>query len=106
MIKHFTEEEQNKDSIRYIAQKLRLECSSEALGAYAAGSMAFYRVKALTSVLEYDALEDLFGPEQGQLDGTAAHVLERLLPEMVRLNGFETQPYFLIEAEAIRPTQA
>ncbi|MVA27834.1 hypothetical protein GOZ92_25885 [Agrobacterium vitis] len=100
MIKHFTEEEQNKDAIRYIAQKLRLECNFEALGAYAAGSMAFYRVKALASVLEYDALENLFGPEKGQLDGTAAHVLERLLPEMVRLNGFETQPYFLIDAEA------
>lgn len=102
IIKHATEEERNTDAIRDIAQRLRLDLKSDALGAYAAGSMAFYRVKALASVLEYDALENLFGPEQGQLDGTAAHALERLLPEVVRLNGFETQHYVLIDPEAVR----
>ncbi|MCF1496261.1 hypothetical protein GOZ83_28610 [Agrobacterium vitis] len=99
MIRHFTEEERNSDAIHSIAQKLRLECNFDALHAYPAGSMAFYRVNALAGVLDNSDLENLFEREQGQLDGTTAHAFERLLPEVVRLSGFETLPYFVANAD-------
>lgn len=101
MIRRFTEEEHNKEAIQTVAQKLHVESNFEAIGAYAAGSMAFYRVKALLSILKNEILEDLFEPEQGQIDGTTAHVLERLLPEVVRINGFQTQPYVGVNADLL-----
>jgi lipopolysaccharide biosynthesis protein len=94
MIRHFTEKEENSDAIHSVARKLGLGCDFSALGAYPAGSMAFYRVSALTDIVDNDGLENLFEEEEGQLDGTAAHAFERLLPESVRQKGSEVTPYF------------
>ncbi|WP_429133930.1 rhamnan synthesis F family protein [Ensifer sp. 4252] len=93
MIRHFTEKEQNSDSIRSVAQTLGLRGDFQALREYPAGSMAFYRVSALAGIFDADGLENLFEAENGQLDGTTAHALERLLAEAVRQGGYVATSY-------------
>lgn len=57
-------------------------------GAYfAAGSMFWFRHDALAGLLA-PAVLNLFEPEQGQLDFTAAHAIERLFPVEARRRGF------------------
>ncbi len=93
MIRYFTEKEQNHCAIRSVAERLGLEYDLLTPRAYPAGSMGFYRVSALVGILDSEGLEDLFEQEMGQLDGTAAHAFERLLPEVVRQGGYEATPY-------------
>ncbi|WP_168990365.1 rhamnan synthesis F family protein [Aureimonas flava] len=54
---------------------------------FAAGSMFWFRREALTSFAD-PALEPLFAPERGQLDGTAAHAAERLFAAVAERQGF------------------
>lgn len=93
LIRHYTEREQNRAAINLIAERLNLKGDLSELSEYPAGSMAFYRVSALTRIIDNDGLGHLFEAEDGQLDGTAAHAFERLLPESVRQLGYEVTPY-------------
>jgi lipopolysaccharide biosynthesis protein len=101
MIRHFTEREENMASICGVAEKLGIKLDASRLNTYPAGSMAFYRTSTLVDIIDNDQLEGLFGEEQGELDGTAAHALERLLPEHVRQLGFVAKSY-----RAAVPTRA
>ena len=57
-------------------------------GAYfAAGSMFWFRRPALAALAD-KGLPPLFEPEEGQLDGTMAHGMERLFPVEARRQGF------------------
>lgn len=53
----------------------------------AAGSMFWFRREALAGMAG-DAVTALFEPEDGQLDGTAAHAGERMFPVAARRQGF------------------
>lgn len=55
-------------------------------GRFAAGSMFWFRRSALLPFLSKD-IEALFAAEMGQLDGTAAHALERLFVSIVERQG-------------------
>lgn len=94
MIRHFTEEERNIKKIRMTANLLRLSSDFIGITEFPAGSMAFYRVSALSSLLDSEVIEQVFEEECGQLDGTGAHALERLIPEAVRQAGFRGRSYF------------
>lgn len=54
---------------------------------FAAGSMFWFRRAALEGLLDARVLA-AFEPEEGQLDGTAAHAAERLFPVEARRRGF------------------
>ncbi|WP_279483065.1 rhamnan synthesis F family protein [Aureimonas sp. SK2] len=54
---------------------------------FAAGSMFWFRRQALAPFAD-PALEPLFAPERGQLDGTAAHAAERLFAVVAERRGF------------------
>lgn len=61
--------------------------SAVAHGRFPAGSMFWFRRAALESVAASD-FTDLFIPERGQLDGTAAHAFERLFAFIVEQQNF------------------
>jgi lipopolysaccharide biosynthesis protein len=53
---------------------------------FAAGSMFWFRRCALSALASAPVL-DLFEPEEGQLDGTIAHAMERIFPVEARRRG-------------------
>jgi lipopolysaccharide biosynthesis protein len=54
---------------------------------FAAGSMFWFRRSALAALADRK-LSELFEAEEGQLDGTIAHAMERLFPVEVRRQGY------------------
>lgn len=84
------------------ANLLRLSSDFIGITEFPAGSMAFYRVSALSSLLDSEVIEQVFEEECGQLDGTGAHALERLIPEAVRQAGFRGVPTFGLRDRLIR----
>lgn len=54
---------------------------------FAGGSIFWIKPFALSMLKSLDINADDFEPEQGQLDGTTAHAVERLVGELVRLSG-------------------
>ncbi|MEE7546177.1 hypothetical protein HF319_03185 [Xanthomonas sp. Kuri4-1] len=56
---------------------------------FASGSMFWVRLAALRPLLDAHLAPSEFEPEGGQIDGTLAHGLERLLGTVVRQAGFE-----------------
>ncbi|WP_158555165.1 rhamnan synthesis F family protein [Fulvimarina endophytica] len=58
---------------------------------FCAGTMFWFRRTAFASLASTD-LADLFEPEAGQTDGTAAHALERLFPALCEDAGYLALP--------------
>jgi lipopolysaccharide biosynthesis protein len=54
---------------------------------FAAGSMFWFRRAALDALAK-PSVQALFEPEEGQLDGTIAHAMERFFPVEVRRQGY------------------
>lgn len=98
MIKHFTEEENNLEKIMMTAKLLNISSDFSRIAEFPAGSMAFYRVRALNNLLDNEVIEQVFEDECGQLDGTGAHALERLIPEVARQAGFRGRSYFWLSS--------
>lgn len=73
---------------------------------FAAGSMFWFRRDALAPLAAPSVL-DSFEPEEAQLDGTAAHMLERLFPVEARRRGYVSlSTAALLEAEPEMPLPA
>lgn len=53
---------------------------------YIGGTMFWARMDAITPILDLHLLPDDFQSEHGQIDGTAAHAIERLFGSVVKLN--------------------
>lgn len=56
---------------------------------FIAGSMFWFRAAAVRKFVSID-LDDLFAPERGQTDGTAAHAIERLFAPVAEAEGWLT----------------
>jgi lipopolysaccharide biosynthesis protein len=54
---------------------------------YFGGTMFWARVDAFSGILGLYLMPDDFQSEHGQIDGTAAHAIERLFGAMVKLDG-------------------
>ena len=57
---------------------------------FPAGSMFWFKVDALKLLLSLDINQESYEKEQGQLDGTLAHALERVFPLASSVAGFQT----------------
>lgn len=55
---------------------------------FTSGSMFWIRLQALSAILDASLNEHMFENEAGQVDGTLAHALERLINSCVRTSGF------------------
>jgi FMN phosphatase YigB (HAD superfamily) len=60
---------------------------------YPAGGMFWARTSAMAPVLKADWKPEDFPPEEGQTDGTIAHVLERLICTVAEARGFRCDEY-------------
>lgn len=72
---------------------------------FAAGSMAWFRTSAFKDLLAKVTSLDEFEIENGQLDFTLAHVLERALPIAARAAGYAVKS-FATPLRLLRPTMA
>jgi lipopolysaccharide biosynthesis protein len=68
----------NEKYIRNLSARLGMEMEAVLQLPFVAGSMFTARTHALTPLLLFNFVEEDFEPEQGQLDGTLAHAIERM----------------------------
>ncbi|MEZ2218239.1 rhamnan synthesis F family protein [Rhizobium sp. RCC_161_2] len=92
-IKKFTLSNPNIENVDNTLQFLGLDASQAKMDDFAAGSMCWFRSKALVQLLESIKSVDLFELEEGQVDNTFAHALERVIPVAVKSAGFDVKSY-------------
>lgn len=72
--------------MRHLDQPL----SESDLSAFPAGSFFIARADAVRDILDLDFRKFVFEPEEGRVDGTLAHAIERLWPVVAKRRGFRT----------------
>ncbi len=78
----------NSEALDFLRVRLGLPLSDES-DPFVAGSMFWVRLRALRPLLDAHLTESEFEPEQGQIDGTLAHSLERVFCICNRESGFK-----------------
>jgi lipopolysaccharide biosynthesis protein len=77
----------NRDNVHYLCRRLGIAEADPEREIFAAGSMFWARLDALRPLLDLHLDEAEFEAEEGQVDGTMAHAIERVLPLAVRQAG-------------------
>ena len=77
----------NIDAMQYLAARLGINAPHEQEH-FVAGSMFWARLEALRPLLDAQLHDAEFEPESGQLDGTLAHAVERLIAAWTSHAGF------------------
>lgn len=77
----------NERRVRQIAGRLGLDEKALHDQGFFAGTMFFARATALEPLMGMAFPDDAFEPEEGQIDGTLAHALERAMTLSVRASG-------------------
>lgn len=91
-IKVFLNEDHNSGMLQNLVQQYGLTQTLQDR-IFPASSFAWYRISALEPLLEFGYTDNDFDTEDGQVDGTLAHAFERLLPMIVRGQGFSVDYY-------------
>jgi lipopolysaccharide biosynthesis protein len=81
ILKHFITKIYDENTAMKVTEK------SPELYPYFGGTMFWARVDAFSGILGLYLMPDDFQSEHGQIDGTAAHAIERLFGAMVKLDG-------------------
>jgi len=77
----------NKENVEILASLAGISFE-EGIFPFVAGSMFWFKPKALEALLSIDINEDDFEFENNQIDGTLAHAIERFLGLLVIRNGY------------------
>ncbi|WP_081087271.1 rhamnan synthesis F family protein [Burkholderia pseudomultivorans] len=91
-VKKFTVSNPNTENVKNVLRFLGISedhISTE----FAAGSMCWFRTQSLLPLIEKINSLELFEAEEGQVDNTLAHALERVAPMTVRAGGFSVHSY-------------
>lgn len=87
----FMEWGKNKEKVLATAEKIGIEIDENTQQpVFPAGDMFWARTEAVHQLLSYPFTEDDIPPEEGQLDGTLMHAIERLWSFVAKHNGFRT----------------
>jgi FMN phosphatase YigB (HAD superfamily) len=73
---------------RQVAAQIGFEIDTSGYLDYPVGSMFWARTRALSPLFDLGLSVDSFPPEQGQIDGTLQHAIERMLCLVTRHQGF------------------
>ena len=80
----------NEDTVRHLCVRMGAPDPEPAHDEFVAGSMCWVRLSALRPLLDAHLGEWEFAAEQGHIDGTMAHAVERTLALAVKHAGFKT----------------
>ncbi len=78
----------NQDNVDYLTRRLGIPAPAAEYGSFITGSMFWLRPAALRPLLDAQLGVDEFEPEAGQIDGTLAHAVERVLGLVVQTSGY------------------
>jgi lipopolysaccharide biosynthesis protein len=78
----------NRDTVEYLCTRLGIAQAHVERDRFVAGSMFWARLGGLRPLLDAHLGEDEFEPEQGQVDGTFAHGIERVFALAAAASGF------------------
>ncbi len=79
----------NHDTVAYLCTRLGIAPAQVERDRFVAGSMFWAKLSGLRPLLDAHLGEDEFEPEQGQLDGTLAHGIERVFALAAAASGFQ-----------------
>ena len=77
----------------YLTRRLGLPAVDIDQQSFPAGSMYWCRLQALRPLLDVQLSEAEFEDETGQVDGTLAHAIERIVIGAVQAAGYRAQPW-------------
>lgn len=78
----------NQTNVDYLCSLMGVRQPDVESDAFVAGSMFWCRLEALAPLLDAPLSEEDFAPESGQVDGTMAHAVERVVMLAAQANGF------------------
>ncbi|MGF0524380.1 rhamnan synthesis F family protein [Agrobacterium pusense] len=93
LVKRHVPKNKNAAEVKSAASYLGIQTPDVDSEDFAAGSMCWFRTKALDRLVKNVTSWELFDEEANQVDGTFAHALERLLAEVPRHEGFTIKSY-------------
>ena len=101
-VKRATAFEMNMATIASLLSRITDDMTLLNSNDFAAGSMAWFRTKAILPLAE-SIKDDEIGEEDGSIDGTIAHALERLLAMVVRSESLTVRDYTTARRSLLKP---
>jgi lipopolysaccharide biosynthesis protein len=81
----------NENNVHYLAHRLGVPVPDPGVDTFVSGSMFWMRLSALRPLLDAHLGLWEFEPEEGQVDGTMAHAVERVFALAARSAGYQVQ---------------